>query len=167
MRDIQQVLERWGAWAANEGDSVYYQPVAAGFKGVLPFSRRTRESCSDNDGLIVSSAVGVLKKKDPYLYTLLEWYYVHSVPVRTIGSRLGVSHTAINKRAKKEGGTVVSTEVSNQPKVSSGNQSGNPSETSNRKALSKVSTRKKAKIRQKRNRYVAAVTARQPIRSQS
>ncbi|EBW6364246.1 antitermination protein [Salmonella enterica subsp. enterica serovar Oranienburg] len=106
MRDIQQVLERWGAWAANEGGSVYYQPVAAGFKGVIPFSRRTRESCSDNDGLIVSSAVGVLKKKDPYLYTLLEWYYVHSVPVRTIGSRLGVSHTLVLKRLQTAEGFV-------------------------------------------------------------
>ncbi|MFI7783578.1 hypothetical protein EN46_07325 [Citrobacter amalonaticus] len=74
--------------------------------------------------------------------------YQSGVSARSLAARFGVSHTAINKRAKKEGWTVVSTEVSNQPKVSSGNQSGNqsgnPSETSNRKALSKVSTRKKS-----------------------
>ncbi|HCL5312106.1 TPA: antitermination protein [Salmonella enterica] len=106
MRDIQQVLERWGAWAANEGGNVYYQPVAAGFKGVLPFSRRTRESCSDNDGLIVSSAVGVLKKKDPYLYTLLEWYYVHGMTLRTIAGKLGISHTHASVRLQTAEGFV-------------------------------------------------------------
>lgn len=108
MRDIQQVLERWGAWTASEGDvsKVYYAPVAGGFKGLLPASRRSRVSCSDNDGLIISSAAGVLKKKDPYLYTLLEWYYVHSVPVRAIGSRLGVSHTLVLKRLQTAEGFV-------------------------------------------------------------
>ncbi|EFJ4249397.1 antitermination protein, partial [Escherichia coli] len=29
MRNIQQVLERWGGWAASEGGSVYFPPVAA------------------------------------------------------------------------------------------------------------------------------------------
>ncbi|EBB6485216.1 hypothetical protein DJ252_23370 [Salmonella enterica subsp. enterica serovar Uzaramo] len=70
--------------------------------------------------------------------------YQSGVSARSLAARFGVSHTAINKRAKKEGWTVVSTEVSTQPKVSSGNQSGNHGKTSNRKALSKVSTRKKS-----------------------
>ncbi|HAG1965787.1 TPA: antitermination protein [Salmonella enterica] len=91
MRDIQQVLERWGAWAANEGGNVYYQPVAAGFKGLFPNRRRRRISCSDNDGLIVSSAVNKLKKKDSYLHSLLEMYYVNGMSLRAIGGKLGVS----------------------------------------------------------------------------
>ncbi len=36
MRDIRLVLERWGGWAASEGCSVYYPPVSAGFKNLLP-----------------------------------------------------------------------------------------------------------------------------------
>ncbi|EAP0828865.1 antitermination protein [Salmonella enterica] len=91
MRDIQQVLERWGAWAASEGGSVYYHPVAAGFKGLFPIRRRCRVSCSDSDGLIVSSAVNRLKKKDSYLHTLIEMYYVNRMSLRTVAGRLGVS----------------------------------------------------------------------------
>lgn len=106
MRDIQQVLERWGAWAANEGGNVYYQPVAAGFKGLLPASRRSRVSCSDNDGLIISSAMSVLKKKDSYLYTLLEWHYVYAIPVRGIGSKLNISHTLVLKRLQNAEGFI-------------------------------------------------------------
>ncbi|WP_373371117.1 antiterminator Q family protein, partial [Proteus mirabilis] len=26
MRDMQEVLSRWGAWSANEGNSVDYSP---------------------------------------------------------------------------------------------------------------------------------------------
>lgn len=108
MRDIQQVLERWGAWTASEGEGrkVYYAPVAGGFKGLLPASRRSRVSCSDNDGLIISSAMSVLKKKDSYLYTLLEWYYVYSIPVRVIGSKLGASHTLVLKRLQAAEGFI-------------------------------------------------------------
>ncbi|EOL1163318.1 TPA: antiterminator Q family protein, partial [Escherichia coli] len=32
MRDIRQVLERWGAWAANNHEDVTWSPIAAGFK---------------------------------------------------------------------------------------------------------------------------------------
>lgn len=93
MRDIQQVLERWGAWVSSEGEGrkVYYAPVAGGFRGLLPASRRSRTSCSDGDGLIISSAMSTLKKKDSYLYTLLEWYYVYDMSLRAIAGKLGTS----------------------------------------------------------------------------
>ncbi len=63
MRNIQQVLERWGGWAASEGGSVYFPPVAAGFKNLLPATQSGRLKCSDNDGLIINSAMSCLKKK--------------------------------------------------------------------------------------------------------
>lgn len=106
MRDIQQVLERWGAWAANEGGNVYYQPVAAGFKGLFPNRRRRRISCSDNDGLIVSSAVNKLKKKDSYLHSLLEMYYVNGMSFRTIAGRLGISRNLVVIRLQTAEGFV-------------------------------------------------------------
>ncbi len=34
MRDIQMVLERWGAWAANNHEDVTRSSIAAGFKGI-------------------------------------------------------------------------------------------------------------------------------------
>lgn len=62
MRNIQLVLERWGGWAAQEGTQISWSPIAAGFKGLLPPAGKSRESCCDNDGLIVDAAVGMLKK---------------------------------------------------------------------------------------------------------
>ncbi len=42
MRDIQMVLERWGAWAASDSSGVDYSPIAAGFKGLLPYTSKKR-----------------------------------------------------------------------------------------------------------------------------
>jgi len=106
MRDIQMVLERYGAWAAVEGVSVDYSAIAAGFKGLLPSSSKSRPSCSDNDGMIVDAAMGCLKKKDAHLYMLLTWYYVFTTPVRAIGDRLGISHTQVLKRLQSAEGFI-------------------------------------------------------------
>ncbi|MGT3161665.1 antiterminator Q family protein [Yersinia enterocolitica] len=106
MRDIQMVLERWGAWVASEGGSVYYSPIAAGFKGLLPYTRKTRASCSDDDGLIISSAMNVLKKKDPYLCTLLEWHYIKRMPLRAMAGKLGVSLNQVVIRLQRAEGFI-------------------------------------------------------------
>ncbi len=34
MRDMYEVLDRWGAWAAADNSGVDWQPIAAGFKGL-------------------------------------------------------------------------------------------------------------------------------------
>lgn len=62
MRDIQLVLERWGGWATTEGTQIDWSPIAAGFKGLLPQQGKSRLSCCDNDGIIIDTAVGMLKK---------------------------------------------------------------------------------------------------------
>ena len=41
MRDMYEVLDRWGAWAAADNSGVDWQPVAAGFKGLLPHGKKT------------------------------------------------------------------------------------------------------------------------------
>ena len=49
MRDIQMVLDRWGAWAASVIVRMWtILPVAAGFKGLLPYGKK-RQACSDSD----------------------------------------------------------------------------------------------------------------------
>ena len=106
MRDIQLVLERWGGWVASGGDNVGYPAVAAGLKRLLPASSKSRASCCDSDGLIVSSAVACLKKKDPYLHTLIEWHYARAMPVRAIGDKLGISHTQVLKRLQAAEGFI-------------------------------------------------------------
>ena len=40
MRDMYEVLDRWGAWAAADNSSVDWQPIAAGFKGLLPHGKK-------------------------------------------------------------------------------------------------------------------------------
>ncbi|WP_284038271.1 antiterminator Q family protein, partial [Escherichia coli] len=47
MRDIQMVLERWGAWAANNHEDVTWSSIAAGFKGLIPSKVRSRPQCCD------------------------------------------------------------------------------------------------------------------------
>lgn len=41
-RDIQLVLELWSGWAASDNSCVDYPPIAAGFKGLLPQTSKTR-----------------------------------------------------------------------------------------------------------------------------
>lgn len=100
MRDIQKVLERWGAWAASGNDSVDYAPIAAGFKNLLPSTRKARVSCSDDDGILISSAMSVLKKKDAYLCKLLELHYVRGLPFRVMAVKLGISHNQVSVRTQ-------------------------------------------------------------------
>ncbi len=47
MRDIQMVLERWGAWAANNHEDVTWSSIAAGFKGLIPSKVRSRPQCCE------------------------------------------------------------------------------------------------------------------------
>ncbi|TDB57220.1 antiterminator Q family protein [Photorhabdus khanii] len=96
MRDIQLVLERWGGWAASENSGVNYSPVAAGFKGLLPASSKTRLSCCDGDGLIIDTAVGKLKKvgRDDE-YKLIKKHY-----------KEGLSKSAIARKEKCSEGKI-------------------------------------------------------------
>lgn len=84
MRDIQRVLELWGAWAASDWCNIDYSSVAAGFKGLLPQSKKMRPMCSDNDGLMIEGCMAKLLKKRPCDYQLLVAYYVYMVPKRQI-----------------------------------------------------------------------------------
>ncbi|ENB5393345.1 antitermination protein, partial [Escherichia coli] len=52
MRDIQQVLERWGAWAANNREDATWSSVAAGFKGIIPAKITSRPQCCDDDAMV-------------------------------------------------------------------------------------------------------------------
>ena len=106
MRDIQMVLERWGAWVANNHEDVEWSSVAAGFKGLIPSKVKSRPQCSDDDGLIISSAITVLKKKEPYQYELLEMYYVYGVTLRALGVKLGISLNQVVIRLQKAEGFI-------------------------------------------------------------
>ena len=82
MRDIQRALELWGAWAASDSCNVDFSSIAAGFKGLLPQTSKTRIMCTDNDGLIIEGCMARLRKRKPYDYNLLVGYYVYMVSKR-------------------------------------------------------------------------------------
>lgn len=82
MRNIQKLLELWGAWAASDSSGVDYSPIAAGFKGLLPQTSKTRPMCSDGDGLTIEGCMARLKQKRPYDYNLLVIHYVYRVSKR-------------------------------------------------------------------------------------
>lgn len=99
MRDIQMVLDRWGAWAANEGTSVSWSHIGAGFKGLLPPSGKMRESCSDGDGLIVDAAVGMLKRhRRETEYDLIMAHYVYGTSKTTLARILKCSEGKVRNQ---------------------------------------------------------------------
>ena len=95
MRDIQMVLERWGAWAASGNAGVDYSPIAAGFKGLLPSTAKPRPACSDDDGLIIENCLTRLKKKKPDEYSLLVAHYPLRISKRQIARTRKKSEKAI------------------------------------------------------------------------
>lgn len=76
MRDMQKVLDIWGAWAASDSCNIDYPPIAAVFKGLLPQISKTRIMYTDDDGLIIEGCMARLLKKCPYDYYLLVGYYI-------------------------------------------------------------------------------------------
>lgn len=84
MRDIQKVLELWGAWAASDSCNIDFSPIAAGFKGLLPQTTKSRLSCTDGDALIIEGCLARLKSRKPYEHSLLVAHYLYGVSKRKI-----------------------------------------------------------------------------------
>ncbi|MEO9269305.1 antiterminator Q family protein [Serratia ureilytica] len=98
MRDIQLVLERWGQWA-KDNSGVDYSPIAAGFKGLLPNTSKSKPSCCDNDGLIVDGAVGRLKKvRDERELGVIMLHYRYGLSKSEIARRWKVSEGNIRQK---------------------------------------------------------------------
>lgn len=98
MRDIQMVLERWGAWAAGGSTNIGYPRTAAGLSRLLPASRQGKPSCCDDDGMYINEAMIRLKKHDEYLCSLLEWHYIDNMALRAMATKLGISHNHVSVR---------------------------------------------------------------------
>lgn len=99
MRDMQEVLSRWGAWASNNNSGVDYSHIAAGFKGLLPNTTKSRVSCCDDDGIIIDSAVGQLIKvgrKDEY--DLIEKHYIKNISKSAIARDMKCSEGKIRQK---------------------------------------------------------------------
>lgn len=84
MRDMQKLLGLWGAWAANEASGVEYSTIAAGFKGLLPQTGKTRPQCTDDDGLKIEGCMARLRSRNVYEYQLLVAHYIQRISKRSI-----------------------------------------------------------------------------------
>ena len=76
MRDMYEVLDRWGAWAAADNSGVDWQPIAAGFKGLLPHGKKIRLQCDDDEGIMIDGCVARLCKYKPDEYELIIAHFV-------------------------------------------------------------------------------------------
>lgn len=105
-RDIQEVLQRWGAWTVDDPDSITWPHIAAGFKGLIPSKIKSRDSCTDGDGLIISECIAKLMKNNQDLHDLLFDYYVLGMTFITLAKKHGCSDTHIGKKLQKAEGVI-------------------------------------------------------------
>ncbi|WP_426757587.1 antiterminator Q family protein, partial [Pseudomonas aeruginosa] len=89
MRDIQMVLERWGAWAANNHEDVTWSSIAAGFKGLITSKVKSRPQCCDDDAMIICGCMARLKNNNSDLHDLLVDYYVGGMTFMALARKHG------------------------------------------------------------------------------
>lgn len=106
MRDIQMVLERWGAWAADNREDVYWTTVAAGFSGLIPSKVRSRVQCCDDDGLILSNIMAGLCSKHRAAHDLLFDHYVFGKTFMQLAREHHCSDGHIGKKLSNAEGVV-------------------------------------------------------------
>lgn len=97
MRDIHETLELWGAWAASENSGVDFSPIAAGFKGLLPQTSKSRLQCNDDEGMMIDGCIARLKRIKSEEYELIILHYVLNVSLRKIAKKRKCSDGTIRK----------------------------------------------------------------------
>ncbi|BCP69641.1 MULTISPECIES: antiterminator Q family protein [Enterobacter cloacae complex] len=97
MRDMYEVMDRWGAWAAADSSGVDWQPIAAGFKGLLPHGKKSRLQCDDDEGIMIDSCVARLKKYKPDEYELIIVHFVAGISLRAIAKKRKCSDGTVRK----------------------------------------------------------------------
>lgn len=97
MRDMYEVMDRWGAWAANDHNGVDWQQIAAGFKGLLPHGKKSREQCDDDEGIRIDGCISRLRKYRPEEYQIIIAHFVMGISLRAIAKKRKCSDGTIRK----------------------------------------------------------------------
>ncbi|XUV80224.1 antiterminator Q family protein [Enterobacter sp. TMH.L2] len=97
MRDMYEALDMWGAWAASNNSGVDWQPIAAGFKGLLSHGKKARIMCSDDEGMMIDSCVVRLKKHHQEYFELIIAHFLFCVSLRAIAKKRKCSDGTIRK----------------------------------------------------------------------
>ncbi|EPJ0883374.1 antitermination protein [Citrobacter braakii] len=106
MRDMYEVMDRWGAWAASENSGVDWQPIAAGFKGLLPHGKKSRLKCDDDEGIMIDGCVARLRKYKPEGYELIIAHFVIGISLRTIAKKRKCSDGTVRKELQNSMGFI-------------------------------------------------------------
>lgn len=106
MRDMYGLMERWGAWAACDQNGVDWQPIAAGFKGILPNQNKSRAQCNDDEGILIDGCIARLKRYKAEEYELLIAHFVLNVSLRMIARKRKCSDGTIRKELQNALGFV-------------------------------------------------------------
>lgn len=106
MRDMYELLDRWGAWASSDNNGVDWQPIAAGFKGLLPHGKNSRLQCDDDEGIMIDGCVARLRKHKPKEYELIIAHFVIGISLRTIAKKRKCSDGTIRKELQSALGFV-------------------------------------------------------------
>lgn len=95
MRDIQLVLERWGAWVADNRRCLLFNRSRIFWTDTIKSKSRTQ--CCDEDGLIISGIMAGLNSKHPVVHSLLFDYYVFGKTFMQLSKEHHCSDTHIGK----------------------------------------------------------------------
>ncbi|MBI0275679.1 antitermination protein [Hafnia alvei] len=106
MRDIQQVLSLWGAWAANNKEDVCWNSIAAGFSGLIPSKVKSRPQCCDDDAMVIVGCMATLNKKNPDAHDLLVDYYLFGKTFMALAKQHSCSDGHIGKLLQKAEGII-------------------------------------------------------------
>lgn len=117
MRDMYDVMDRWGAWAAADSSGVDWQPIAAGFKGLLPHGKKERIQCNDDEGLFIDGCIARLRKYKPEEYELVIAHFVIGLSLRTVAKKRRVSDGTIRKELQTALGFIEGVVMSINPAV--------------------------------------------------
>ncbi|NBJ34448.1 antitermination protein [Serratia fonticola] len=105
MRDMYEVLSRWGAWA-RDNQGVGYSSIAAGFKGLIPQQSSGKQACSDNDGLMIDGCISKMFKFEPEEHELVMRHHYYGQSIRSIARSWKCSDGTIRKKMQTAEGFV-------------------------------------------------------------
>lgn len=117
MRDMYEVMDRWGAWAAANSSGVDWQPIAAGFKGLLPHGKKSRLQCNDDEGILIDGCIARLRKYRPDEYELVIAHFVIGLSLRNVAKKRKVSDGTIRKQLQTALGFIEGVIMSLNPNV--------------------------------------------------
>lgn len=97
-KDIYELLERWGAWAASDNSGVDWKPNAAGFKGLIPYSTKSRPQTTDDEGIFIDRRIAKLGQRRPEEYKIIIAHFVLGISLRRIAKKSNYSDDTIRKK---------------------------------------------------------------------